>query len=244
MAGILGEDDPNDAGLLASNPQQLIPMSALAMGLSMMGNNRPGATTGEALGAGGMQGLGAYMQGNSAIAKQRLSQMQAQKYKLETDKLGYEVGNLKSQQQAMNQMFPELGGPQGGGQPQMGGMPSPTQALAGMPQGAVKDPLAALGLDRETVKSVFAYGGPEAVKNLLQTAATKRIETDQWQDVGGGMQQSRLTGEKKPISPTLVNVAVNGPQRESSFNKTLGEKQGEDAANVYKEGDAARNQLG
>lgn len=254
MVGLLGEDDPNDTGLLASNPQQLIPMSALQMGLSIMANNRPGGTTGEALGAGGMQGLGAYMQGNSAIAKQRLSQMQAQKYGLETQKLGYEVGNLKDQKTVMQQMFPELGGqgpiqmasgqsPMGGGQPAPNGMPNQSQALSGMPQGALKDPLAALGLDRDTVKSVYAYGGPEAVKNLLQTAATKRIETDQWQDVGGGMQQSRLTGEKKPISPTLVNVAVNGPQRESSFNKTLGEEQGKDAAGVYKEADAARNQL-
>lgn len=248
-------DDPNDAdvggGLLANDPKQLLALSALMGGAGVLASNRPGMTSGNALGAGVGQGLQTYMAGNNAAAQQQLRRMQAQKYGLESQKLGYEVGNLKSQQAMFGQMFPELGGQQpapGLPAPQQAGgqIPAPqqvSQAVGQLPQGATDDPLKALGLTREQVKASYAFGGPEAAKNLIQTAAMKRIETGAWEDIGGGVQQNKMTGEKKPISPSLVNVAVNGPQQESEFRKKYGEKMGEQAAGIHTSAEAARQNI-
>jgi hypothetical protein len=71
----------------------------------------------------------------------------------------------------------------------------------------------------------------------------KRIETGAWEDIGNGIQQNRMTGEKKPISPSLVNVAVNGPQQESAFRSEYGKELGTQAATIHTDAEAARNTL-
>jgi hypothetical protein len=239
MGGLLGADDPEQQnGLLG--------LLGMQIGGSILANNQPGSTTGQALGAGLNAGASGIIQAQQLGALNAQRKALALKNAMETRKLGYEVGNLQNQQTALSGMFPELNG---------GASPTaPVQSVAagaspvvpaGVPTGpqAGEDMLKSIGLTKDQVKAALAFGGPGAASKLIEAAATKRIETGQWEDVGGGMQRNKLTGETKPMSPSLVNVAVNGPQQESEFRKTLGTEQGKDAAGIFKEADSARNQL-
>jgi hypothetical protein len=250
MGGLLGTEDPDQQ-------KGLLGLLAAQIGGSILSANQPGVSSGQALGAGLSAGANGIMQAQQLGALNEQRKSLAMKNKLEATKLGYDVQNLQRQ----NQMFGSMFGSPYAAQPTpadasaypatdifatANGLPSSGGATpANLPTGpqAGSDVLGSIGLTRDQVKAAYAFGGPAAASKLIEAAATKRIETGQWEDVGGGMQRNKLTGETKPISPTLVNVAVNGPKRESSFNQTLGTEQGKDAAGIYKEADAARNQL-
>lgn len=110
MAGLL--DDPNatpDSGLLATDPRQLLALSALMSGAGILANNRPGVTGGQALGAGLGQGIQTYMAGNNAAAQNQLRNAQMQQLQMQ---MAGESENLKLAQWK-NQML-GLGGPQTG----------------------------------------------------------------------------------------------------------------------------------
>lgn len=88
-----------------------------------------------------------------------------------------------------------------------------------------------VGMIPPNMRPMIAKMGPEKGSAFLATLASKQMETGQWQDIGGGLQQNRLTGEKKPISNKMVDVAVNPsinmPAQEKEEAKIVGKKFGE-----------------
>lgn len=217
MAGLLGEDDKPDLGLLG-----------MLVGSQILAANQPGVGFGQALGAGMGAGLQGFQQMQGQAEQKRMRDLQMRKLKAE---LG--------QQDRWNAMF-------GGGAPGLPQtMPAagPQMAQAGAsPAGPVS--ASPMGNIPPAAMPFIGALGPQAGGKLIAEHMLK--PRDQWEDIGGGLQRNATTGETKPISNKMVDVSVNPninmPPVQTKEQETVGKFYGETYTQLQSDAMKARGQ--
>ena len=193
MAGLWG-DDPDER-------RQNIGLLALLAGGNMMAANGPGVTTGQALGSG--LAAGAHGMQQMQVQRLRAQQLAQQAAALKSQEALRMMQMKKTEQEiAQQNQWAALFG--GGADTQRTGITSPSSPEGGIGAGV---PQTGMSLPAGVDPRIIAAMGPEAGAKWL---AGQSAKADQWQPVPGtGLQVNVKTGEQKPISPKLVDLAVN-----------------------------------